>query len=165
MGAWLMEKQIYKKCRYNGKATNLSDTKIDGFEIKPKNTLKEETLKVSSMTVVNQAYIEKLLRKKTKRKLDYFLKYIISLIEDDDEENPSNLHLALDDLEHYKSIVEYKYRKYLDEKYANLLLQKISMLEHEIKVKLVSSVHKETKKMPFMMEATYELEQTKGKSR
>ena len=117
------------------------------------------------MTVVNQMYIEKLLRKKTKRKLDYFLKYIISLIESDEEENPSNLHLALDDLEHYKSIIEYKYRKYLDEKYANLLLQKISMLEHEIKIKLVSSIQKETQKIPFMVEDMLDLEKEKGKSR
>lgn len=161
----MMEKQIYKKCKYNGKKTNLNDKKIDGFEIKPKNSSKEDALKVNSMTVVNQMYIEKLLRKKTKRKLDYFLKYIISLIESDEEENPSNLHLALDDLEHYKSIIEYKYRKYLDEKYANLLLQKISMLEHEIKIKLVSSIHKETQKIPFMVEDMLDLEKEKGKSR
>lgn len=160
-----MEKQIYKKCKYNGKVTNLSDKKIDGFEIKPKNALKEGSFKVCSMTVVNQAYIEKIIRKKTKRKLDYFLKYIISLIESDDEENPNNLHLALDDLAHYKSIIEYKYYKYLDEKYANLLLQKISMLEHEIKVKLVSSIRKEAEKIPLMVEDTYELEEVKGKSR
>ncbi len=160
-----MEKQIYKKCKYNGKVTNLSGKTIEGFKIKPKNQQKEEALKVCSMTVVNQAYIEKILRKKTKRKLDYFLKYIISLIESDDEENPSNLHLALDDLMHYKSIIEYKYYKYLDEKYANLLLQKISMLEHEIKIKLVSSIRKEAQKIPFRMENGYEFEETKGKSR
>ena len=45
--------------------------------------------------------------------------------------------MALDDLAHYKSIIQYKYRKFLDEKYVNLLLQKIEMLEHEIQVKLV----------------------------
>lgn len=161
-----MEKQIYKKSAYNGKKTDLNTKKIDGLEIKPKNNLKEESLKVNSMTVVNQVYIEKLLRKKTKRKLDYFLKYIISLMEsDDDATNPENLHLALDDLAHYKSIIEYKYRKYLDEKYTNLLLQKISMLEHEIKVKLVSSVHKVVENMPFIEEDVKELEEVKGKSR
>lgn len=157
-----MSKQIHKKNKYNGKTTDLNHKKIDGFEIKPKNKLEEEPLKVNSMTIVNQDYIEKLLRKKTKRKLDYFLKYIISLMESDDDDNPDNLHLALDDLAHYKSIVEYKYHKYLDEKYANLLLQKITMLEHEIKIKLVSSIHKNMNQNAYVEE---ELEETKGKSR
>ncbi len=160
-----MAKKVYKKNKYNGKRTDLKERKIIGFEIKPKNTLQEEPLKVNAMTVVNQAYIEKILRKKTKRKLDYFLKYIISLIEGeegDDDTTPENFQLALDDLEHYKSIVEYKYRKYLDEKYANLLLQKISMLEHEIKVKLMASIQKVVMDPPFIEE---ELEEVKGKSR
>lgn len=107
------------------------------------------------MTIVNQKYIEKLLRKKTKRKLDYFLRYIVALIDGEDSaSNPANLHLALDDLAHYKSIIEYKYRKFLDEKYTNLLLQKIEMLEHEIKVK-----------MAYMTMYVEEKEEEKGKSR
>lgn len=156
-----MGKQIQKKNKYNGKNTSLGKEKMDGFLIRPKNQGKEETLQVSTMTIVNQEYIEKLLRKKTKRKLDYFLKYIISLMESDDD-SPDHLHLAMDDLEHYKSIVEYKYRKYLDEKYANLLLQKISMLEHEIKIKLVSSMQRMRIDTPVIEE---EVEEVKGKSR
>lgn len=129
---------IQKESSYEGKKTSLNSKKIDGLEIKPKNNLSYDAVEVNSLMIVNQKYIEKLLRKKTKRKLDYCLKYIISLIEgDDDSTNPSNLHLALDDLAHYKSIIQYKYRKFLDEKYVNLLLQKIEMLEHEIQVKLV----------------------------
>lgn len=131
-----MRENICKKNTFNGKKTNLNETKIDGLEIHPKNQLKYE-VEVNSVVVVNQKYIEKLLQKKTKRKLDYCLRYIISLINSEEgEENPGHLQLALDDLAHYKSIIEYKYRKYLDEKYTNLLLQKIDMLEHEIKVKL-----------------------------
>ena len=135
---------------------------MDGFLIKPKNQRREDSFQVSTMTIVNQEYIEKLLRKKTKRKLEYFLKYIISLMESDDDDSPDNLHLAMDDLEHYKSIVEYKYRKYLDEKYANLLLQKISMLEHEIKIKLVSSIQRVRMHSSVIEE---EIEEVKGKSR
>jgi hypothetical protein len=135
-----MEKNNYiqKENSYEGKKTNLKDTKLEGLEIKPKNHLAYDAVEVNSLTIVNQKYIEKLLRKKIKRKLDYFLNYIISIIDGDDEtENPENLQLALDDLAHYRSIIEYKYRKFLDEKYVNLLLQKIEMLEHEIKRKLV----------------------------
>lgn len=131
----MRETNINRKNEYNGK--NVSLKKIEGLEIKPKNKLKYDAVEVNTMTIVNQKYIEKLLRKKTKRKLDYFLRYIVALIDGEEgATDPDNLHLALDDLAHYKSIIEYKYRKFLDEKYTNLLLQKIEMLEHEIKVKM-----------------------------
>ncbi len=39
------------------------------------------------------------------------------------------------------------------------------MLEHEIKIKLVSSIQKETQKIPFMVEDMLDLEKEKGKSR
>ena len=127
-------KNVVKNNNFNGKSTNLNTHKLEGLEIHPKNQLHYD-VEVNSMLVVNQKYIEKLLRKKTKRKLDYCLRYIVALMESD-EEDPNNAQLVLDDLAHYRSIIEYKYRKFLDEKYVNLLLQKIDMLEHEIKVKL-----------------------------
>lgn len=149
----MSENYINRKSEYNGKKVNLK--KIDGLEIKPRNKIKYDAVEVNSMVIVNQKYIEKLLRKKTKRKLEYFLRYIVALIDgEDDATDPSNLGLALDDLAHYKSIIEYKYRKFLDEKYINLLLQKIEMLEHEIKVK-----------MAYMTMYPAEKEQEKGKAR
>lgn len=131
-----MSETLKKKNKFNGKLSDLNSKSFEGLSIKPKNHL-ENDMKVNKVLVVNQAYIEKILRKKITRKLDYFLKYIIALIDgSEDATNPDNLRLALDDLAHYRSIIEYKYRKYLDEKYISLLLQKIDMLEHEIKVKL-----------------------------
>ncbi len=131
-----MSETLKKRNKFNGKLSDLNSKSFEGLSIKPKNHL-ENDMKVNKVLVVNQAYIEKILRKKITRKLDYFLKYIIALIDgSEDATNPDNLRLALDDLAHYRSIIEYKYRKYLDEKYINLLLQKIDMLEHEIKVKL-----------------------------
>ena len=126
------------KHQYDGENVKLNSSKIDGFEIKPKNNVKYDAVEVNSMTLINKSFIEKLLKKKIQKKLDYYLQYIISLIDEDDEtSDPTNLKLALNDLAHYKSIVEYKYRKYLDEKYINLLLKKIDILEHEIKTKMV----------------------------
>ena len=131
-----MSETLKKKNKFNGKLSDLNSKSFEGLSIKPKNHL-ENDMKVNKVLVVNQAFIEKILRKKITRKLDYFLKYIIALIDgSEDATNPDNLRLALDDLAHYRSIIEYKYRKYLDEKYISLLLQKIDMLEHEIKVKL-----------------------------
>ena len=79
---------------------------------------------------------EKVLKKKNQRKLEYYLQYMIALTESDDE-NPGVIGEALNDLNHYKDIIEYKYRKYLDDKYIELLVKKISLLERELKTKLI----------------------------
>lgn len=140
------------KEEYNGDKVYIDYTKLNGFKFTPKNSFKYNGIKVNSLVVVKQSFIEKLLKKKVKRKLDFYLQYIISLM-DNDEDNGTGLKEALNDLERYKSIVEYKYRKYLDQKYINLLLKKIDILEHELKMKII-----------YMQEDVYEMEE-RGKSR
>lgn len=144
--------KLEKKNTYNGKKVKLNN-KLDGLKITPKNNINYE-VEVNSMTLINPSFIEKLLKKKIKRKLDYYLQYIITVI-DDEESDPTGLRQALNDLARYKSIVEYKYRKYLDERYVNLLLKKMEVLEHEIKMKMV-----------YKQLEDYEVEEEiKGKSR
>lgn len=140
------------KEQYNGDKVYIDYTKLNGFKFKPKNAIKYKGIKVNTLVVVKPSFIEKLLKKKVKRKLDFYLNYIISLM-DNDEDDGTDLKEALTDLERYKSIVEYKYRKYLDSKYINLLLKKIDILEHEIKMKII-----------YRQEELLEVEE-KGKSR
>ncbi|MBR1717962.1 MAG: hypothetical protein IJ715_01675, partial [Bacilli bacterium] len=71
--------------------------------------------------------------RKNKIKLNYYLNYIIEESDDDS----SDLREVLDNIERYKGIIEYKYRKYLDDKYINLLNKKINLLEKKIKTKLI----------------------------
>lgn len=142
---------IVKK-EYNGDKVYIDYTKLDGYKFTPKNSFKYNGIKVNSLVVVKQSFIEKLLKKKVKRKLDFYLQYIISLMDDDDVDG-TGLKEALNDLERYKSIVEYKYRKYLEQKYINLLLKKIDILEHELKMKII-----------YMQDDILEIEQ-RGKSR
>ena len=138
----------------NGEKVYIDYTKFNGYKIKPRNNIKYNGVKVNSLVILKPSFIEKVLKKKVKRKLDFYLQYIISLMDNDEDGTVGNLRLALDDLARYKSIVEYKYRKYLEEKYINLLLKKIDILEHEIKMKLI-----------YKQEEVYELEETRGKSR
>lgn len=139
----------------NGEKVYIDYTKFNGYKVRPKNNVKYNGVKVNSLVILKPSFIEKILKKKVKRKLDFYLQYIISLMDNDEEDgNVGNLKLALDDLARYKSIVEYKYRKYLDQKYINLLLKKMDILEHEIKMKLI-----------YKQEEVYEMEETRGKSR
>ena len=124
------------KDRDNKNLIDLKNNKMGGFESTPKNTNEYMGMEVNKMVVINPSFIEKVLKKKIKRKLDLYLQFIVSVIDDEDTD-PSNLRFVLDDLERYRRTIINKYQHYLDEKYINLLLKKIELLNNEIKTKLV----------------------------
>lgn len=115
--------------------------KLNGYRLVPKNKVEYEGIMVNQLVIINQSFIEKILKKKIKRKLDLYLNLIIETLNDDtsssSEDVGTSLRHALNDLSRYRDIVEFKYQKYLDEKYVALLLQKIALLEHELKQKLI----------------------------
>lgn len=112
--------------------------KLSGFEFNPKSKLKEDTISVNKMIIIKPSMIEKILRKKIKNKLNLYLKLIIKYIESDTDNDGDTLREALNDVTRYKSIVEYKYKKYLDKKYYEILMKKIEILEYELNLKLVN---------------------------
>lgn len=132
--------------------------KIKGYQLNPKNTF-DYPLYVNTMTIVKPVFIDKILKKKIKKRLDFYLQYIIDETEDDDA---SSLKEALDSVSRYKDTVEYKYRKFLDDKYIDLLLKKINLLEHELKSKIT---YKKPKKEVINKAYEEEIIEEKGKSR
>ena len=119
-----------------GKVQDLDYNKLNGFTFTPQNKVEYPGIEVNSMLVVKNSFIEKLLKKKNQRKLDYYLQYIINIIEND-ESDEGDLREALNSLTRYKDVVNYKYRMYLDDKYINLLLKKIALIEVELKSKII----------------------------
>ena len=65
--------------------------------------------------------------------VNYYLNYIMDEADDSD----GDIMEVLDNIERYKGIIEYKYRKYLDDKYINLLNKKLNLVERKIKAKLI----------------------------
>ena len=114
--------------------------KLNGFEFNPKKKIKKDTISVNKMIIIKPSMIEKILRKKIKNKLNLYLKLIIKYLESDDDDGET-LKEALDDVTRYKSIVEYKYKKYLDKKYYEILKKKIDILEYEINLKLMNMTY------------------------
>lgn len=110
--------------------------KINGFVFTPLNNVQYDGIVVSNLTLIKPAFVEKLLKKKIKRKLDAYLKFIISIIDDESDDDATKISQVLDDIARYKSIIDSKYKEYLEEKYIALLKQKILILEVELKEKL-----------------------------
>lgn len=113
---------------------NFSSAK--GYEFKPKNLVKYPGVKVNSLILIKPSFVEKILKKKIKRKLNLYLQYFIDAI-DENADDDTNLLIVLDDLEKFKRILSNKYKAYLDEKYMKLLNRKIALLENEMKNKIV----------------------------
>lgn len=145
------KRYVIAKSNNNGEVTFIDYSKIDGFKIIPKNRIEYPGIEVNSMLIIKPSFIEKVLKKKIQRKLNIYLNYIIDESESDDDDSYRE---ALNNISRYRDIVEYKYRKYLDDKYINLLLKKIALLERKIKSKVI---YKELNKEEYI--------EVRGKSR
>ena len=111
-------------------------TKNNGYGFTPKNHIQYEGIKVDKLVLIKPTFVEKVLKKKIKKKLDLYLQYMIMLLEEnDDTTSSSHLGAALNEISRYRSIIINNYRAYLDDKYLELLMQKFALLEHELKVK------------------------------
>ena len=106
--------------------------KISGFKIRPRNNVEYEGIQVSRMVLVEPKLIENVLKRKIKIKLNAYLNYLISTIEEDD----GDADLVLDDTLRYKRIIINKYSKYLDSKYIKELLLRVKFVEEELKNKI-----------------------------
>ena len=143
----------------------LNSKKLDGYKFKPKNNIKYNGIEVNEMMIINTSFVEKILKRKVQKKLDIYLKYIIEMIDSEDDD-AGKLEEALNDLERFKSIVNNNYKKYLDEKYINILNKKMNLLTQELKAKLLSNksyIMKQYEKMYY--QNNLEQIETKGKSR
>lgn len=114
----------------------LDYNRLNGYEFNPKNSSDYIGLNVNKMVVIKPSFVEKVLKRKVKRKLDLYLQFIVNILDEEDTD-PTNLRIVLDDVERYRRTIINKYQLYLDEKYVNLLLKKIDLLSHEIKMKLI----------------------------
>ena len=131
------KKRHYKiiKNKYDKKKISLDAKKLVGFAVKPRNNVYYSGVEVNRMMLVNRSFIQTVLKKKIKRKLDLYLQYIVNIMDDSEDDSGTTIRFALNDLEKYRSVIKNNYKKYLDKKYVEQLLKKIGLIEHELKVK------------------------------
>ena len=125
---------LYKR-KTKKRKVELNTKNEKGYIIKPKNKMKYEGIVVNSMTIINNDLIQTLLKKKIKKKLDMYLQFLITVLEEDDTD-AGHLMFALNDLERYRRLVFNNYKKYLDQKYLKLLKNKMDLIEQELKSKI-----------------------------
>lgn len=128
-------KQYYiSKKNYNGEVVFVNCDKINGYKFSPKNSYPYEGIKVNEMIIIKPSLIEKIIKRKIKNRLEFYLKIIIDNL---DDESDDDTRIALDDLARYKKVIKERYSIYLDEKYMALLNKKINVIERELKNNLL----------------------------
>ncbi|MEG0826074.1 MAG: hypothetical protein RR404_01250 [Bacilli bacterium] len=137
----------------NEQTAQIDSKKMQGFNIKPLNKVDYEGVKVNQMLIIKPSFIEKILKRKIKRKLEVYLQFIISMLDDSDTD-AGKIEIALNDITRYKSIIKNNYRVYLDELYFELLIKKIDVIENELKVKA-----------QYLIMTAQDIYEKKGKSR
>lgn len=147
---------ILCKSKKSNEIVYLNYNSAKGFKFKPKNEISYNGIKVNEMVVINPSFIEKVLKRKIKKKLDLYLQFLIKLLDEGSEE-PTSLRHALTDLERYRRTIINKYRNYLEKKYIDLLLKKLDVLERELKNKLFLSMQNS------YPEEEYEQERRRGR--
>lgn len=108
--------------------------KIPGYVFNPQNNIKYDGVLVDELKLTKPELIEKVLKKKIKRKLNLYTQLIIELIENSDNDD-GTIDIVLNDLERYKRVINNNYKVYLNKKYIDLLMKKIEVLETELKTK------------------------------
>lgn len=131
------EKYCITKTGHYGNSATLKPSKSNGFRLSPKNRIKYSGVQVTSMVVFNVSFVKKILERKTRIKLESYLQYIMHILEMIDEtgEDDGTIDIALNDLDRYRRTIINKYRVYLDERYTELLLKKISLYERELRMR------------------------------
>ncbi|MDD3392645.1 MAG: hypothetical protein PHE54_03815 [Bacilli bacterium] len=108
--------------------------KTKGFKVKPRNSVKYDGIKVNSLLLIKPSFIEKILKRKIKRKLELYLDYIVNIINSEDDDDSAR-H-ALNEVTRYRILVMNNYRAYLNDKYYELLMKKLDLIENELNLKL-----------------------------
>ena len=138
---------VLVKEQYTNDVVYIDYKKKKGFKFTPLNKIKYDGIVVNKMIVIKPNFIEKVLKKKIKRQLDTYLQYIVNILDNNDDEDGSKLNIVLDQIDRYKKVVINRYRDYLEERYIELLLKKLGVLEKEVKLKqLYNTMQPEEKK-------------------
>lgn len=108
--------------------------KIDGYKVSPKVSRKDE-IEVSKIVFVNQEFSEKIIRRKIDKKIEYLLKQL-KLIDEDDSGDEGTIRKSLMDAEKLRLQIINNYVKYLGHTYQGLTLEKLRIIINQLRYKL-----------------------------
>lgn len=135
----MKKKYCVEKKGYENKKIKVSKKEITGLIFTPKNKIPYEGITVNKVTLVDEQFIKKIVKKKSK-KIDQYLNLMILYL-NNNEDDGTTYHHILNETTRFKDIIKYRYGKYLEQKYKQLMLQKIDVLQRELLGKMMIINH------------------------
>ncbi len=107
----------------------------EGYQIYPKGNVRfEDAINVDKMVLISPTLISKMINKKASKRINYLLK-LLNFIDNNEEEAPDALDLALDEVYKFRQEIINKYHRHLNEEEEMILNNKISIIEDELKLR------------------------------
>lgn len=136
---------------------------LNGFSFKPTNgVFVDDGVIVAKIIVFKPEFIELVLKRKIKNKLNLYLSLLME-DSDDTSSDPVYARSLYQDVERYRLFVLKKYGKYLDDKYLDILSTKISLIEHELKLKMLYQMYVDEPKYEYNYDYEPELETSRSR--
>lgn len=140
------EQYVLIKSSKSKEAIYIDYKNMAGFKVKPHNGKKYGGVEVNEMLIIKPDFIDRILKRKVGKKLENYINYLIEVLEDDDADG-AKLAQTLNDIERYRMTINNNYRNYLDEKYLNILLKKLKLIEEKLNEKMQVFYHKMQKQI------------------
>ena len=121
---------------------------LDGFTFIPdKSVFIDDGVIVAKIIIFKPEFIEYVLKRKIRNKLNLYLSMILWSADDDSSDDPEYVRAVMDDITRYRALVINRYRKYLEDRYVEMLLTKISIIEEELKAKYIYLTYEKEEKL------------------
>lgn len=133
----LDKKYLIVKGKNDKSITYFEYDKMEGYDLSPKKNAKiEDAINVNKVVIINPTLIEKVARKKVEIKFRKLLS-ILNVIFETDDDTGTAYREGLNEISKLRLELITKYRKHLDQEYAELTEKKLSLLEQELKMRLI----------------------------
>ena len=116
---------------------------LEGLSFRPVNgVFIDDGVIVAKIIIFKPEFIKLVLKKKIKNKLNLYLGLILS--NTDDDEGSTYSRAFYNDINRYRALVLNRYRRYLDDRYVELLMMKIDLIEKEISARIAYREYSDT---------------------
>lgn len=131
---------------------------FNGYSFKPKLN-SDKYIVVSEVIIINRQMIDDILTIKFEKNFKRLVALALNVINDEDETDDSKASIVLGEIELVRGILLNRYQKFLNHQKEELFLQKLRLIENEMRMKQVAI------KQKAMYLEQMEYQNSRGRSR
>ena len=105
---------------------------MSGLEVKPINEVKNQSIKVGKVLLIDDDLKDSYIRQRINNKLDRIINFMLRILNDDDTSEEDS-GIVLDEINRLKGIIINKYRNYMKDQDYKSMLTKLILIEEEFK--------------------------------